>query len=122
MLSFANFAALVSGNPLPFVLMYSLGNLLALCSSMFLVGPARQWRQMTDKSRRYTSLVYVVCLVTTFVFVFVPGIDWGARLIVLLVCVICQFLAAVWYTLSYIPYGRATVLRYSKQCCCMEDV
>ena len=60
LLSFTNFVALINGNPVPFVCMYTLGNVLALASSMFLVSPKRQWNSMLDKKRRWTSLVYVV--------------------------------------------------------------
>jgi len=37
------------GNPIPFVVMYSVGNVLNLLSSMFLVGPRKQLRQMVGK-------------------------------------------------------------------------
>jgi len=76
----------------------------------------------TDPVGALTQRNSQVCLVLALVFVFVAGIDWSVRLIILLCCIIAQFLAAVWYSLSYIPYGRATVIKYGikygKQYCC----
>lgn len=42
--------SLVQGNPIPFVVMYTVGNILAIMSSMFLAGPKRQWKNMTKVS------------------------------------------------------------------------
>ena len=49
--SFSRFISLVQGNPIPFVVMYTLGNILSILSSMFLAGPKRQWKKMTSDNR-----------------------------------------------------------------------
>ena len=49
--SFMNFIELLQGNPVPFVVMYSLGNIVALCSTMFLCGPKSQWKSMSKEGR-----------------------------------------------------------------------
>ncbi len=52
------------------------------------------------------TLVYLVLLILTLIVSFVRIPMQG---FVLLVLVIMQFSAFVWYSLSYIPYGRAYV-------------
>jgi len=71
---------------------------------------------MFDEKRRYTSIVYLSCLVSTIVIVFIPiPVEYGAiKLLLLVLLLIAQFCASLWYTLSYIPYGRRTFMRMLK--------
>ncbi|EOD09736.1 hypothetical protein EMIHUDRAFT_47231, partial [Emiliania huxleyi CCMP1516] len=57
-----NWCCLTPGNPVPFALKYTLGNILSLGASSFLVGPARQCRTMFAKERRAASLAYLLTL------------------------------------------------------------
>lgn len=68
---------------------------------------------MFDDRRRMTSTVYLSCLGLTIFIIFLP-MPSGLKLLLLLVCMGTQFCASVWYSLSYIPYGRATALRLIK--------
>ena len=113
-MSFKFFIQLIEGYPVPFALNYSFGNLLALASSWFLCGPKRQYRNMFDERRRLTSLTYLSCLVGTLVVVFIPC-PTGLRLGTLLLLLITQCGASLWYSLSYIPYGRRTALNIFKR-------
>lgn len=63
--SFTSFSRLVSGNPTPFAVKYTIGNLISLASSAFLVGPAKQLRQMTHPTRWVSALVYVLAMFAT---------------------------------------------------------
>ena len=92
---------LLLGNPAPFAFKYTFGNLLALGSSSFLVGPAKQCRDMLTPERRTASIVYFVTLFGTLWSVFV--LKWR---LVSFACVILQFGALTWYMLSYVPYGQ----------------
>jgi hypothetical protein len=76
--SFASCLALpdIVEKPENFALLYTLGNVITLCSTLFLYGPWSQIKKMFDKTR-----------------------------------VIVQFLAMLWYCLSYVPYGRTIVLK-----------
>ena len=103
-LSVFSFGKLLNGDPKPFALKYTFGNVLALSSSMFLVGPLRQLRNMTQSTRWVAALVYVLAMVGTFVSCFVLKENGGALVIIL--CIAVQFCAMFWYSLSYIPYGR----------------
>lgn len=53
---------IIVANPLRFAVLYSAGNLLSLCSTMFLYGPWKQVKSMFDSTRRLTTLV---CYYTT---------------------------------------------------------
>jgi len=101
---------LVEGNPAPFVFLYTSGNLLSLLSSTFLSGPARQFKSMFDEKRRETSIVYLSTLGTSIVVCFIP-LPALVKMGVLVLLLLVQMCASFWYTLSYVPYGRATAKR-----------
>jgi drug/metabolite transporter (DMT)-like permease len=100
-------------DPLPFVLNATVGNLLALCGSFFLVGPAAQMRRMWHQSRRSATLIYVGSLFLTLVVAFlrVPG----PKGLILLLLMICQYVAIMWYTLSYIPFAQDLVAGFMRR-------
>ena len=112
--SFRFFIHLIEGNPLPFALNYTFGHILQLAASTFLCGPKRQFKNMFDKHRRDTAIVYLSCLVLTLLFVFLP-LPGPLKLIILLLLMMIQFCASIWYSLSYIPYGRRTVAQFIKR-------
>ena len=90
----------------------SFGNLLAMGSTIFLMGPWRQIKNMFDPSRLIATLVYLGLLVCTLVVAFAfPNI------ILLIVLIVLQFLALVWYTASYIPGGQAAIRGCATSCC-----
>jgi len=101
------FNELLLGNPKPFVLMYTVGNLVALSGSFFLTGPNAQFKKMFHESRKAASVVYLVTLFTTLSVVFVPSFT-GKAFVLLLLCII-ETLALTWYCLSYVPYGQTYV-------------
>jgi Got1/Sft2-like family len=118
--SFRFFIDLIRGNPYPFAFNYTFGHILQLSASTFLCGPKRQFKNMFDSKRRETSIVYLSCLVLTLLFVFIP-LPGPLKLIVLLSLMMTQFCASLWYSLSYIPYGRRTVLQCMKRQLGIED-
>ena len=101
---------LVEGNPAPFVFLYTSGNLLSLLSSTFLSGPSRQFKSMFDEKRRTTSIVYLSTLSTSIVVCFIP-LPALVKMGVLVLLLLVQMGASLWYTLSYVPYGRAGARR-----------
>uniref|UniRef100_A0A3Q2USJ6 Vesicle transport protein n=1 Tax=Haplochromis burtoni TaxID=8153 RepID=A0A3Q2USJ6_HAPBU len=82
-----------------FAVLYSLGNICALSSTMFLMGPCRQLKTMWAKER---VLATVIMLVRTNNF---SLLSWKNNGLALLFCIL-QFLAFTWYGLSYIPFAR----------------
>jgi hypothetical protein len=103
--SLMSIAKLLMGNPIPFAFKYTLGNLLSLGATSFLVGPTRQLKQMMEPSRRLASIAYFGTLIGTLVCIFV--LHSG---LLSLVFILLQFFALTWYILSYIPYGQTAAI------------
>ncbi|KAL7507364.1 hypothetical protein ACHAXN_004554 [Cyclotella atomus] len=118
-MSFRLIIKLVEGNPAPFVFLYSTGNLLSLMSSGFLSGPQRQFKYMFDEKRKMTSIVYLTSLGTSITVCFIP-MPTGAKIGILVLLLMVQMCASLWYTLSYIPYGRATAQRMIRSALAMD--
>ena len=101
---------LLLGNPRPFAVKYTIGNLLSLGSSSFLVGPAKQCRDMLAPERFLASTIYFATLFGTLFSAF-----WLKIQIVTFAFVLVQFAALTWYMLSYVPYGQARLKRTVKK-------
>lgn len=86
------------GNPRPFVVMYTVGNLIALCGSFFLSGPNTQISKMFHESRKASSVTYLSSLVATLVVAFMPSFT-GKALVLFVLCII-ETLSLTWYCLS----------------------
>lgn len=71
---------------------------------MFLFGPWRQMKNMFAGKRIIATLVYLITLIATLVVAIVVK-----SVPLVIVMIIIQFIALVWYTLSYIPYARNLV-------------
>merc|ERR1740115_39611 len=54
-----------SGHIVTYAVLYTLGNMIALCGTCFLFGPKRQARQMFAPCRRYTSMIYLGMMIFT---------------------------------------------------------
>ena len=119
-MSFKFFIQLIEGSPVPFVVNYTIGNVLSLLASMFLCGPRQQWKNMMDEKRKTTSIVYISCIVSTLVLVFIP-IEQVIKLTLLILLIIIQLCAQVWYTLSYIPLGRRAAKRTFRNVFGLDD-
>lgn len=92
------------GNWTAFGILYSLGTIVALAGTCFLRGPMSQFKSMFDKDRLIASVVLIASIVLTIV----CGTVMKSGLLAI-ICVIVQFCAFTWYTLSYIPYARNAV-------------
>ena len=90
--SFKHFIGLMEGNPVPFVLTYSLGNLCSLLASLFLVGPHRQLANMFDETRKVTTIVFLASLFLVLCFVNMENI---LKLTLLVTLVLVQFFASL---------------------------
>lgn len=84
----------------------TLGNALSIGSMMFLMGPMKQCQSMMDSKRRTATLIYMASLVMTLLAAFLVK----SRLLCL-VCIVVQYSALLWYSLSYIPYGQSMLMR-----------
>ena len=129
MVSFLSTISLWQGNFKTFGIFYTFGNIIALCSTAFLIGPKRQCKNMWKPIRRVATAIFLGSLLA----VIITAASWpeytaaaqaanakhkkghekpGGGIMILLLIII-QFCAAVWYTASYIPFGRKML----KNCC-----
>ena len=72
---------------------------------------------MFHEKRRIATAVYLLTLILTISIAF--GYEGAGKTPLVLLSVLVQFLALVWYTLSYIPFARDMVLSCLKGCCKM---
>ena len=116
-ISFGSFILVAAGKPAKFAICYSFGNVLTLFGFFvffmrftnflfinrtgFLVGFSKQFQNMIDKTRLFSSLVFLGALIMTLVSALWIESGW-----LVLIFLIIQFLAYVWYVASYIPFAR----------------
>lgn len=111
LLSMALFTTLMSwcalwmSNYWKYSVLSSLGSLLSMLSTIVLMGPTTQLAYMFDEYRFNASVMYIGSLFLAF---FVAIIFQSVLLCVL--CGILQYAALIWYSLSYVPYGRETLV------------
>lgn len=111
LLSMALFTTLMSwfalgmANYWKYTALSTLGSFLSMLSTIILMGPSAQLAYMFDEYRFNASVMYIGSLFVSF---FVAIIFRSVLLCVL--CGLLQYAALVWYSLSYVPYGRETLV------------
>ncbi|XP_073272890.1 uncharacterized protein [Primulina huaijiensis] len=102
---------LVFFKPIKFGITFSFGNLLALGSTAFLIGPKRQVTMMLDPVRIYATAIYIASIIIAlFCAVYVRN-----KMLTFL-GIVLEFGALIWYSLSYIPFARSMVSKIMVQC------
>ncbi|KAG8187311.1 hypothetical protein JTE90_011681 [Oedothorax gibbosus] len=94
-----------------FGIFYSLGNITALSSTMFLMGPCNQLQKMFAPTRFLATLAVLGFLGLTLCAAF-----WWEKIGLVIIFCIFQFLAMTWYSISYIPYARNAVIKFFQSC------
>ncbi|XP_078086598.1 vesicle transport protein SFT2A-like [Mustelus asterias] len=94
-----------------FAVFYTLGNIAALASTCFLMGPLKQLKKMIDPNRLVATIIMLLCFILTLCAVF----WWQKKGLALVFCIL-QFLATTWYSLSYIPFARDAVIKCCTSC------
>ncbi|XP_068088015.1 vesicle transport protein SFT2A isoform X4 [Hyperolius riggenbachi] len=94
-----------------FAVFYTLGNVAALASTCFLMGPLKQFKKMFEPTRLIATVIMLLCLVCTLCAVF----WWHKKGLALLFCIL-QFLAMTWYSISYIPFARDAIIKCFSSC------
>mmetsp|Transcript_25776 Transcript_25776/g.56882 ORF Transcript_25776/g.56882 Transcript_25776/m.56882 type:complete len:273 (-) Transcript_25776:238-1056(-) len=122
LLQFCGFSAatgVLIGHPGRFASMWTLGNLTMMAASFFFSGPTQQCRKIRAKGRLPTFAFLVTSMFCTLVVVY--GQPFLGRALVILFLVAVQWMAQVWYILSFVPYGHTVgwrILRKLGRCCC----
>jgi hypothetical protein len=96
---------------LPFCLLYTLGNIVALASTCFLMGPVNQIKKMFAPTRWIATALMLTFLVLTLV----CAIAFEKKGLTILFCIL-QFCSMTWYSISYIPYARDAVMKGVNGC------
>ncbi|XP_054803442.1 uncharacterized protein LOC129306735 [Prosopis cineraria] len=102
---------LVFLNPVKFGITFTLGNLLSLGSTAFLIGPKRQLTMMLDPVRIYATAVFLASIIIALICAL-----YAHNKLLTLLAIILEFGALVWYSLSYIPFARSMVSKILVSC------
>jgi len=89
-----------------FALLFTIGTIISLVGTGFLIGFFKQLKLMFKPVRVIATIVFLLSIGLVFVGAFVLGSE-----ILCIVFVIIEYLAYTWYTLSYIPYARTAILK-----------
>ena len=111
--SFFRFKDLMLGDPTPFVVYSTVGNIISLSGSFFLSGPTSQLKKMFHEKRKIATILYLGALFTTLSVAFMPFSDKfrGVKAMLLVLLLLCQYVAIAWYCMSYIPFARQMATR-----------
>ncbi|XP_063916462.1 vesicle transport protein SFT2B-like [Zophobas morio] len=112
LLSFlGSFALFLSRGLSVFAVFYTLGNILSMASTCFLMGPFNQIKKMFASTRAIATILVIASFILTLIAALVLH-----NAILALVFIIIQSLAMTWYSLSYIPYARDAVKKTFVAC------
>ncbi|CAD6231918.1 GSCOCG00001652001-RA-CDS [Cotesia congregata] len=94
-----------------FAVFYTLGNIVSLLSTCFLMGPMNQLKKMFASTRIIATLIVFISLAMTL-YAALKLEKAGLALLFIII----QSLAMTWYSLSYIPYARDAVKKTVESC------
>ncbi|GAB4826234.1 hypothetical protein Ancab_009099 [Ancistrocladus abbreviatus] len=94
----------VFSSPIKFALLFTFGNMLAVGSTAFIIGPMQQLQMMFDPVRVYATAVYLGCVVVALI-----SALWIHSKVLTILAIIFEICALIWYSLSYIPFARRMV-------------
>ncbi|KAH9998151.1 SFT2-domain-containing protein [Russula compacta] len=89
-----------------FAVLYALGTVISLIGTGFLIGFTKQVKLMFKPVRVIATIIVFAMIIMIFISAFV--LRSGTLSIIF---VVLEYLAFLWYTLSYIPYARSAVLK-----------
>ena len=100
-MSMGSIVGVLVGRPNKFAFLYTCGNIISIFGTFFLIGPVRQFKNMTNPYRRKASMIFLSAIVLTFISLYILHSK-----ILTVLFVIIQFGAYIYYIMSYIPYGQ----------------
>ncbi|KAG2115155.1 SFT2-domain-containing protein [Suillus discolor] len=89
-----------------FAVLYTIGIMVSLVGTGFVIGFASQFKLMFKPVRIIATIVFLGSVGLVFVGAFVLGNE-----VLCIIFVVIEYLAYTWYNLSYIPYARSAVLK-----------
>ncbi|KAL0903959.1 hypothetical protein M5K25_026024 [Dendrobium thyrsiflorum] len=103
-LAFMLLSLIVFARPIKFAVMFCFGNLLAIGSTAFLIGPVQQTRMMLDPVRIYATFVYIITVILALFCALLIH-----NKVLTLIAMFIEICALIWYSLSYVPFARRMV-------------
>ena len=100
-----------------FAVLYTAGSISMIISLFILSGPKKQFQVIS--TRRGPALTYVASIGCTLGLALYPGIWFRSFLV--LACMIVQFIALGWYTLSFFPRIQEQLKRIGRFICAAEN-
>lgn len=94
-----------------FAIFYTIGNICALASTCFLMGPCNQLKRMFALTRLIATILVLVFMALTLC----AALWWKITGLAIVFCIL-QFFALLWYGISYIPYARDAVKKCGESC------
>lgn len=98
-ISFFHFIGIFSPDK-GFAIWITIGSVLIFCSSLFLSSLKSQWQKLMQPARATTTIIWLVSLALTVLFIILPS-DFCR--VASIICAVIQFCASFWYTLSLFP-------------------
>ncbi|GLV34884.1 uncharacterized protein CBL_09364 [Carabus blaptoides fortunei] len=106
-----SFALFLNRGLVVFAIFYTLGNIISLASTCFLMGPVNQIKKMFAPTRIIATIIVIVSIALTL-FAAIKANKPGLALLFIII----QSVAMTWYSLSYIPYARDAVKKTVTSC------
>nr|ACU17006.1 unknown [Glycine max] len=106
---------IVFAKPIKFAALFTFGNLLAVGSTAFLLGPAQQLGMMVDPVRVFATAIYLGCVAIALICAL-----WIHSKVLTIIAIIIEIGALIWYSLSYIPFARRMVSELMIRLCDTE--
>lgn len=103
---------IIEGKPQTFALCFSIGIIVSMAGSGFLIGFRRQCSMMFKPSRFITTVIFLSALALTLI----SALILQSRLLTLIFMII-EILAYIWYVLSYLPFGQKLVIKICGSWC-----
>ncbi|CEG47986.1 membrane protein involved in er to golgi [Plasmopara halstedii] len=91
-----------------YALFYSLSNIATFCSLIFIMGQDRLTKRMLSRKRSLSGRAWLASLALTLI----VAMFWPRHWFSVLVLLLLQFVSMVWYSVSYIPFGRKFLHKY----------
>lgn len=103
---------IIAGKPQTFAICFSLGILVSMAGSGFLIGFKRQCRMMFKPSRFITTIIFLSALVLTLV----SALVLKSRLLTFIFMLV-EIVAYIWYVISYLPFAQRLVIKFCGTWC-----
>ena len=116
--SWARLTELANGNPTPFVTLFTIGNIISLVGSFFLNGPYAQGKKMVGPEMRCATVTYLLAMILTFYVAYTTEItNDGERLGLVILLIVVQYLAMVWFIICSVTFLKRIVLACVRGTC-----